>query len=302
MVGERLATSEATVAQSTMTLVVDGKPLKLDAAALKKAYPHATEHAVLLVHGAKATEAEWHPAKGRDGGKDIGKDFGAQLQRDCRLTPLYLRYDSNRPVPENGRTLSRLLERLAETYPVALEGLVLLGHGAGGLLLRSATREAALSSARWLRRVRRVVYLDYPQPGALLERLDTLVAEATEQTESTETRVRARVASLSEDGLQLGEPTGPGLRRSALTQADRALVDVRHPVPLLPAVQHFLIATGPPKPSVAPYFGELNPSLHGPPGRCHFPPSHLRLFPKLAPSGLLQSAEVYGVLREWCAD
>lgn len=99
-----------------------------------------------------------------------GHDHAAALAADAGWTPVYLRYNSGRHISQNGREFAAHLERLLADWPVPIEQLAILGHSMGGLVTRSACHYGAAADHRWLRHLRRIVFLGSPHHGAPLER------------------------------------------------------------------------------------------------------------------------------------
>jgi pimeloyl-ACP methyl ester carboxylesterase len=120
-----------------------------------------TDRVLLLVHGLCMTDGQWV----RD-----GRSHGTELAQALGATPLYLRYNSGRPIAANGRALAELLETLALQWPVPLEQLTIVGHSMGGLVARSACHHAARAKHGWLARLRQLVFLGTPHHGSPLER------------------------------------------------------------------------------------------------------------------------------------
>lgn len=114
--------------------------------------PRAT--VVVLVHGLGGHESQWGPGY-------LGVVHGAGA------TPLTVRYTTGQPIADSGAELARLLDQLAETWPVPVARLVLVGHSMGGLVIREAL---AARSGPGRRRVSDVVTLGTPHAGAPLER------------------------------------------------------------------------------------------------------------------------------------
>jgi triacylglycerol esterase/lipase EstA (alpha/beta hydrolase family) len=144
-----------------MQLWRDGRPLALDLASLRRAFPHAPRRLLVLVHGSCGTERQWARR---------GHDHGAALARDLGYAPLYLRYNTGLHVSANGRALAALVERLVGVWPTRVDELVLLAHSMGGLVSRSACHVAEVERHRWRRKLRALVFLGTPHHGAPLER------------------------------------------------------------------------------------------------------------------------------------
>ncbi len=83
---------------------------------------------------------------------------------DC--TPVHAHYSSGRPVSTLGRELASELQAMLSHWPLPLQGAVLVGHGMGGLVLRSALHQAGRSGMAWPAHVRQLVFLGTPHGGA----------------------------------------------------------------------------------------------------------------------------------------
>lgn len=123
--------------------------------------PATSAKVMLWVHGLCLNEGHWT----RD-----GLNRGEALANELGYTPLYLRYNTGRTVPSNGRELAALLERLRENWPHPLDELVIAGHSMGGLVARSAIHYGRRDSHRWLKHLRRLIFIGTPHHGAPLER------------------------------------------------------------------------------------------------------------------------------------
>lgn len=116
---------------------------------------------LVLVHGLCMNDLQW---------RREGADHGRALADALGFTPLYLRYNTGRPVGENASELAQLLETTLANWPVPLEELTILGHSMGGLVARGACRHALDAGMAWPRRHRNLVFLGTPHHGAPLER------------------------------------------------------------------------------------------------------------------------------------
>jgi pimeloyl-ACP methyl ester carboxylesterase len=144
--------------QEPMAVRVRGRIVPPEPETLAQAFGDATPHPVVFVHGLMETEHAW-----RWGG---GPTYGARLALDLGRTPVDVRYNSGRHVSANGRSLAGLLERLIAAWPVEVEQIALVGHSMGGLVARSACRQASERGDEWVGRVRHVVSLGTPHMGA----------------------------------------------------------------------------------------------------------------------------------------
>ncbi|WP_372958545.1 esterase/lipase family protein [Marinobacter sp.] len=145
-----------------MELRYSGRRLMLEHQALLATIPHPSNRLLVMVHGLCMNDRQW---------LRNGHDHGKALAHDLGYTPLYLRYNSGRSVPENGRDFALLLEALVSQWPVPVEKLVIVGHSMGGLVTRSACLEAQHAGYHWPARLREVIFLGTPHQGATLEQL-----------------------------------------------------------------------------------------------------------------------------------
>jgi hypothetical protein len=113
--------------------------------------------AVLLVHDLGMGDLQWN---------QDGHDVGTQLAESLACTPIYARYNTGRHVWANARELAAMLEQRLGAWPVPLQGLAMVGHGLGGLVVRSALHQAVRSGMAWPALLQKVVFLGTPHAGA----------------------------------------------------------------------------------------------------------------------------------------
>jgi pimeloyl-ACP methyl ester carboxylesterase len=158
-----------------MSFRKDGVPLRLDQAALSAAFPTASSHLLVLLHGLCMNDLQWR----REPQEGPSHDHGASLARDLGVTPVCLHYNSGRHISVNSREFAALLESLVGAWPVPVGRLTLLGHSMGGLVARGAVRCADETGLGWRKRLDTMVFLGSPHHGAPLERgghrLDSLL-------------------------------------------------------------------------------------------------------------------------------
>jgi pimeloyl-ACP methyl ester carboxylesterase len=227
---------------------------------------------VVLVHGLMCTEDVWTMPD--------GTDYGALLERDFGFSPLYVRYNTGRPIGDNGRELARLLEELVQAHP-AIEELVLLGFSMGGLLIRSATHFAR--EMRWLTLVQRAFYVGTPHLGSPWERLGRGLTRLLREIPDPYTRLAADLGDLRSTGI-------------------KDLGDRCHPYPLLPQIRHYLVAGSV---SANPQLSELlGDALVPVPSGCNgaLPAEHVKVLPGIAHLTLARHPAVYAQLRAWCEE
>jgi len=187
--------------------------------------PGAGPRVVVFLHGLFETEYAW----GRN-------SYGARLQRDLGVMPVYVRFNTGRHISENGAALAALLDQVVRDWPVEVERVTLIGHSMGGLVARSAGHHGGA----WTRHVRHVISLGTPHTGAPLEQAVHAMSAALQLT--PETRPFARFLRRRSAGIR-------DLRRGSLVDADwrdqdpdalraKALTEV----PLLDGVTHCFVS------------------------------------------------------------
>jgi triacylglycerol lipase len=235
-----------------------------------------TKRVVVLVHGLMCTESVWTMPD--------GTDYGSLLERDFGFTPIYVRFNSGRKVTESGEELARQLELVVTQNP-SLEEILLVGFSMGGLVIRSATHFASSSSdgkSNWLPLVRRTFYIGTPHLGSPWERAGRTLAKILRAIPDPYTRLAADLAELRSAGIKdLGDPL--------------------HPLPLLPSIEHNLIA-GYMNETLADLFGDglvpipsstrRHPSIDAGPHR-------IQIFPRLSHLTLAHHPDIYVQIAAW---
>ncbi len=161
VLGDHLAATHNPLA-TPMTFQHQGKPLVLQPDALRAALPAATGRVLVLMHGLCMNHLQWQ----RD-----GHDHGAALAAAASYTPVYLHYNSGRPIHANGAELAGLMAQLLAAWPQAVTRVAMLCHSMGGLVARSALHQARSESQSWPAQVDDIVFLGTPHQGAPLERV-----------------------------------------------------------------------------------------------------------------------------------
>lgn len=273
-----------------LTLVHAGDELKCERAALFNAYPLPTSRVVVLVHGLMSTESIWRMWD--------GSDYGSRLHEDLGYTPLYVRYNSGRAIADNGADLAQLLESLIAAYPVPITELLLMGYSMGGLVVRSACHVAATQKLAWLDRVKHAIYVGTPHRGAPMERVGRVVQKVLQVIDDPYTKLIADIANLRSDGIKdLGD--------SDIRHEDRAkrrvslsLRDAEHPVPLLPSIQHYLVAGAfVPDPVAAELLGDMVVPLSS---ATNQETEQVKVFPGLTHLDVPRNLAVYEQIKLWC--
>lgn len=280
----------------------DGARLELSRAALCRAYPDAGPRAALFVHGVMCTETIWRFPD--------GSDYGTRLHATHGVTPLYLRYNTGLPIADNGAALAALLDALVSAWPCPLEELILIGYSMGGLLVRSACHVATERGLGFLPRVKRAIYVGTPHLGAPAERVGRLVTKVLHTIPDPYTRLIGDLSDLlrSAGVKDLGDADLRHQDRASLS-GRLSLCDPRHPVPLLPSIEHALIAGSlSMEPAIAALFGDSIVPVPSATARnaeaCSelaLPPERVHVLPGRSHVDLAHDDEVSTLLARFCA-
>lgn len=195
--------SRGSVLEVRMGLRHEGRDVPRTRAGLARAYPDGRPAVAVFLHGLGENDLSWrHDALRRWG--DGAATHGSRLASVLGVTPVFLRYNTGRPVAENGAELDQLLGELVACWPVPLTRLVLIGHSMGGLVMRAACRQAeevgtAAAPRGWWPLMDTAIYLGTPHQGAALARL----ADTGERLLSTfpETAALGRIIALRSAGI-----------------------------------------------------------------------------------------------------
>jgi pimeloyl-ACP methyl ester carboxylesterase len=164
--GDRLARDHADLSLE-LTVRRGGREVRLDQTGVAEAFPDATPRLAVFVHGLCGTEHTWgfQPP-----GADPRPTYGALLRDELSYTPVYVRYNTGLHISDNGRRLAAALEDLVAEWPTEVEGVALVGHSMGGLVVRSACHYGHAEGHAWTERASHVVCLGTPHLGAPLEK------------------------------------------------------------------------------------------------------------------------------------
>ncbi|HEX7667049.1 MAG TPA: alpha/beta hydrolase, partial [Polyangiaceae bacterium] len=176
-----------------------------------------------------------------------------------------------------------------------------LGYSMGGLVARSACHFAKEAKHAWLEKVKRAMYVGTPHRGAPLERGGRVVSSILAAIPDPTTNLVGQIADLRSAGLQdLGDAELRHEDRARRTKTWR-LTDPEHPVPLLPSIEHFLVAGGVSNvPWVQAFFGDSIVPLASAKNESKeaiLPADHVKFVPATAHIDLPVSPGVYAHLR-----
>mgnify|MGYP001816242619 CR=1 FL=1 len=158
--GDDLAARGNALAVS-LSVRVDDQPVPPDRRALAAAYPDASDHIVVLLHGLGQTERCFQSSPG-DG--IVGVDDA--LRSETGMTPVLVRYNSGRAVVDTGADLAELIAVLSDNWPSADPRVSLLGYSMGGLVARSAYAAGIAAGHDWARRARDLITIGAPHHGS----------------------------------------------------------------------------------------------------------------------------------------
>jgi pimeloyl-ACP methyl ester carboxylesterase len=299
VVGDRLAQAGSPLAVA-MAVRRDGRDVALEPDALAAAFPAATGHVVVFVHGLGETEDAWRLRAARRGGT-----YATRLSAEHAITSVFVRFNSGRHISRNGQELSALLQTLHDAWPVALERLDLVGHSMGGLVVRAACHRALGDGARWIDRLAVTVSLGAPHHGAPLEQATNVLGWLLRRV--PEGVPLATVLETRSAGIK-------DLRYGAITDADWAgapdalLRDARVPVALHDGARHYAVAAtlgATDRHPLSRAFGDalvLLPSAHGAgQRRIGFADEDLHHLPGTGHLALLNDERVEELLVGWLA-
>ena len=184
-----------------------------------------------------------------------------------------------------------------------------VGYSMGGLVVRSACHVARIGKRGWLSLVRRAIYVGTPHLGAPLRaRWAARSRRSCGAIDDPYTRLVGELADLRSDGVKdLGDADLRHEDRGA-EGPPRRLRDARHPVPLLPEIQHYLVAgsLSDDPAGLAALFGDALVPVHSAtdglvdPTSDVLPPSHVKILGGRSHMMLAHDPEVYEVIRAWC--
>jgi len=217
-----------------MTLRHGSSDVPLTPQALASAYPQPTARVVLFVHGFGETDDSWRwYSQAHWGNADV--NYGELLRRELAYTPLYVRYNSGRPVAHNARELSELLDELVRSWPGGLGEIAIVAHSFGAIVTHAAIHHGYALDSRWISNLRTVMTLGTPRGAEFAERVTSRAGRVLSRLPETEPLARlldSRSAGLKDlPGRGLGHLPG-------------GIADVRLPLGGL-QVSHFRLLNDP---------------------------------------------------------
>ncbi len=230
--GDRLEADLGALAIS-MAVRAGGRDVTLTSGQIAAAFPDATSKLAVFLHGLAETDDSWH-RRAAD-----CEPYGLRMKTEFGYTPVFVRYNTGRHVSSSGHDFAELLERLAATWPLRVDEILLVGHSMGGLVIRSACHYGDQASAGWVERVRHVFYLGSPHTGAPLARAAGLLGWALRQAPETRPFAPFAGGSSSVRDLRYGYVLDEDW---AGCGPDCCLRDHRTNAPLLTGANHYAIS------------------------------------------------------------
>jgi pimeloyl-ACP methyl ester carboxylesterase len=271
--GDKLGRHEARLGIPMGLRDRNGAPLELGPE-INRAFPAASEHLVLLAHGFMDTEQFWHVRK-------TSPSLLETLEGHPSLTPLTVRYNTGRPISANGALLADLVEAVHANWPVPVQSIALVGHSAGGLVIRSACAAAQENGQEWIAKTTNVVTLGSPHLGTPLERL----------------------AELATQGLNVAKETRP--LAEFLNTRSRGITDLRFGTTgdVVPADvdQHFVagIVTADPSHPAGVLMGDLVVGVNSASGGQELDPANVMVVGGVRHNDLVDDSAVVGQVMDW---
>ncbi|MCP3974583.1 MAG: hypothetical protein GY720_08835 [bacterium] len=138
--------------------------IPIDPAALAAAYPLASSHVVVLLHGFGQTERCWNGASNGD------PSLFDALEAAPGVTPVLVRYNSGLSITRTGAELAQLLEDVQASWPVDAPTMSLVGYSMGGLVARSAYASGMAAGHEWAIGARHLINVGTPHTGSPIAR------------------------------------------------------------------------------------------------------------------------------------
>ena len=235
--GDRLDADESSLAVSLS--VRDGdRAVPVDRASLAAAFPAATPHIVVLLHGLGQTERCWQTSP-------VDASIHDVLANRTGATCLPIRYNSGLPVARSGVELADILEKVCAGWPVGVARISLVGYSMGGLVARAAYTAGVAGGHCWIARLQDLTTVGAPHQGSPIARGVRLGSWALGLAKTSRPLADLlETASAGIKDLREGAGIDRAFEHTQSASPDRSQVrqhfvaavvtgDVRHPVGLL---------------------------------------------------------------------
>jgi triacylglycerol lipase len=258
----------------------------------------------ILVHGLFDTVHTWRFTS------KPARDYGSLLKKDLGYTPLYLAYNTGLHISTNGQALSKLLTKAYKKDPARVQEIIFIGHSMGGLVIRSACHYAQKTHAPWVKHVKKIFFLSTPHLGSDWEKLGHFTTIILHLVPSLFTKGFAIFGNKRSAGIKdlrfgyLLDEDWQGQREKAIWH------DNRHPVPLLPGVDYYNLASILAKDTknfFSDYFGDGLVHMRSAAGKSFlkaktlpFLPEHFKIFKGFSHTQATHDGKIYRQIRSWC--
>lgn len=145
--------------------------ISLESKRIDERYPKVNGKILVMVHGCCMNDIQWTR-------KD--HNHGIELSEELDKTTVYLYYNSGLHISINGQRFSKILEKLIENWPVPVDEISIIAHSMGGLVSRSAIHYGQVENKKWIKRLKKIIFLGTPHHGAPMERIGNYVDEILE--------------------------------------------------------------------------------------------------------------------------
>ncbi|MCB9740298.1 MAG: hypothetical protein H6747_13640 [Deltaproteobacteria bacterium] len=166
----------------------------------------------IFVHGLCTTE--WSFCLGaEENWGDKSMTFARRLHDELGLLPLFARYNTGRPIGQNGEAFAAWLDRLDAAlarHGHAETRYVLIGHSMGGLVSRATLALGMERGSAWAERIDGVATLGTPHHGAPLEKVVAALTRVLTPIPWPATTIPAALLGIRSAGIRdlaRGEPT-----------------------------------------------------------------------------------------------
>lgn len=237
VVGDYLDKKENGLA-TPMQLIYKGKPLSLNKKILKKELCNPSTKVCLLVHGLLDDDKAWEFSDAQD----TKITYGSLLERDLDYTSVSLKYNTGLHISKNGQKLSDLLEEFITCYPVKITEAVIIAHSMGGLVTRSAGYIATMQKRKWVKKIKKIIFLGTPHQGTALEKFGNIVSHALKIVPRPYMKLAGDVINLRSSGikdLRYGYTNDEDWKNQ---DPNALLQNNKKPIPLLKTADHYIIS------------------------------------------------------------
>jgi len=278
--GDELAARGNALAVS-LSIRHENRTVPLDRASLTTAYPQASDHVVVLLHGLGQTERCWEPG------------LPGLLDDASIATPVSVRYNSGQPVVDTGAEVAELLEALWHNWPIAGVRISLVGYSMGGLVARSAYAAGISAGHEWTGGATDLITVGAPHhgsPAALGARVGSRALRVSATSRPLGYFIDTASAGIRD--LEQGESVAEVWTEAGLDEGVEKSLR-----------QRFIAAviTGEEKHPVGVVVGDLIVRVASATGRA-LSPSNVRVLGKRRHFDLLSDPEVLTQIAEWLGD